>query len=226
MSFRKLPIPKAVIWDFDGLLFDTIPLHRESWRVAFDGEGLPFDFETIVPLVGRRDWEIARILLEGDVEQDSIQATVDRIIKEKRSQYLALLENVGPNLNPGVMNWLEYFKDEGIRQAVASGTMRKFLQVVISRSNLSGYFECLISGEDTVKGKPAPDSLLLVVDQLGVQPPDCLVIEDAALGVSAAKSAGMYCLAVTYTQSMDSLRQADLVINSLADFPPGKIFMA
>lgn len=186
--------------------------------------GLEFDSRAFISLLGRQDVEIARILLDKDTQGSGTLELVEGIVREKRCSYLNLLRSDGASTNPGVHDWLDYFRQEGIPQAVASGTIRRFLREIISISGLQGYFEELISSEDVPTGKPAPDIFLLASARLGVMPRDCVVLEDSALGVSAAKSAGMVCIAVAFTQAKDLLSHADLVIDSFEDVSPGRIF--
>ena len=120
---------------------------------------------------------------------------------------------------PGVVHWLGRFGQAGFPQAVASSAPQENIDAIIGELDLGSSFQALVSGS-SLPGKPAPDTFLLAARRLGMEPKDCLVIEDAQVGVAAAKAAGMTCLAVCMTHRADELTAADLVVNRLSDLTP------
>lgn len=211
--------PVAAIWDLDGLLVDTIPLHRECWRYVLEEEGFLYDDAAMRRVSGCRDWEIVQALLDGQVKDPSEDMLTDLVLRKQALFSECLAEGVA--LHEGVREWLDHFAKAGYRQAVASSTTRHNIDLVISSAGLRGYFQVVLSAETDVKrGKPAPDLFLLASQRLGTDPARCVVLEDSSVGVMAAKAAGMYCVAVANTQPVEDLRAADLVVTSLAAVSP------
>lgn len=219
LSDEGIHLPAAAIWDLDGLLFDTIPAHIESWRQVLEEEGLVYKDTIVREASGCRNWEIGQALLKGQVE-DLTQERLNELVVRKQALFSERFAR-DIRLHAGVLEWLDHFATAGYRQAVASSATMHDIELGVSSMGLKGYFHVLLSAEVSVrKGKPAPDIFLLASERLGVDPACCVVLEDAKVGVRAAKAAGMYCVAVTNTQPAEELRAADLVIASLANASP------
>ena len=101
--------------------------------------------------------------------------------------------------------------------AIASSAPMENIQLILRGLGIESYFQAIVWGREVTEGKPSPQAFLLAAEKLGVKPEDCLVIEDAVAGVSAAKRAGMKCIAVTTTNPREKLHEADLVVDSLAE---------
>ena len=110
-------------------------------------------------------------------------------------------------------NW-EQFK---IPLALATSSRRAKMQMVMEETGLLSYFDVIVAGEDVENGKPAPDVFLKAASMLDVAPEDCIVFEDAVNGVKAAKNASMKCVALSSESTVNSLDEADVVINSFKD---------
>ena len=117
---------------------------------------------------------------------------------------------------PGVTDWLQRFAQSGVRQAVASSAPQKNIDAIIDDLGLRNMFTILVSGSE-LSGKPDPATFLLAAKLLGVTPADCLVIEDATVGVEAAQLGGMNCVAVCTTHPREELQNADIVVDGLED---------
>jgi len=116
---------------------------------------------------------------------------------------------------PGVMEWIQRLREQGWLQAVASSAPRKNIEVVLEVMGLTGFFGALVSAEDVTAGKPDPQVFQRGAERLGMPASRCIVVEDAAQGVEAARRAGMRCIGV----SRKELLAADVVVRSLADLP-------
>ncbi|MBN1317815.1 MAG: HAD family phosphatase [Anaerolineales bacterium] len=211
--------PAAVIWDLDGLLFDTMPNHIASWRLVCQREGLPFDKDTLLQVSGCTNLEVGHALLKSQKKSLS-QAWVESMVRKKKIEYNRRLAE-GIPLHEGVLEWLDHFARRGYKQAIASSEGLRNVKLLTANAGIESFFQVILSGEvDVEKGKPAPDIFLLASKRVGVSPERCVVLEDAEIGVRAAKAAGMRCIAVANTQTVKSLEAADLVVDSLLHVSP------
>ena len=116
---------------------------------------------------------------------------------------------------PGAVELLKLLWKSNIKMALVSSTPRRNIDSVLQSLEIKGFFQTIISGGDVEKGKHDPECFLLAASRLKVEPNNCVVIEDSTAGVSAAKSAGMKCIAITNTRPESQLKKADLVIDTL-----------
>jgi len=130
----------------------------------------------------------------------------------------------GIQVVPYAIKFLKQLKAENLKIALATSSRQEKMNFVLQLTNLTSYFDIIVTGDLVQKSKPAPDIFLKAAEKLQLKPEDCLVVEDAANGVKAAKNAGMKCVAITTTHTEDLLQQADLVINSYEDLDLQKIF--
>lgn len=203
---------RAVIWDMDGVIADTAEQHFESWRFAFDKQGIEFTREDFLHIFGQRNDTIIRKYMGEDISREII----DRVAGDKETFFR---ESVKKDLRPlpGVIDLLKTLAENGIGSAVASSAPRENIQVILRRLDITGYFQAVVYGSEVSEGKPNPQVFLLAAQKLGVEPQRCVVIEDAVAGVTAAKRAGMHCIAVTNTHPAERLQDADLVVSSLEE---------
>ena len=118
---------------------------------------------------------------------------------------------------PGAAQWLERLHEQGWRQAIASSAPRKNVEVVLEVTRLARGFQALVSAEDVTAGKPDPQVFITAASRLSAPPSECIVVEDAAAGVEAARRAGMRSIGVNRTGKQLA---ADIAVASLADLPP------
>ena len=203
---------RAVIWDMDGVIADTAPYHLPAWQEVFQKSGVKFTEEDFRHTFGQRNDTIIRNALGEEVSQDEI----DAIASEKEESFR---RRIGQNLKPlpGVIKLIESLTRHGFKLALSSSAPIENIQLLLTGLGIHTYFQSIISGGDITEGKPSPQGFLLAAQKLGVEPGDCIVIEDAIAGVAAAKRAGMRCLAVTNTHPRTSLTEADLIIDTLQE---------
>ena len=125
---------------------------------------------------------------------------------------------------PGVLDWLDFFRKKQIPCSVASSGEMANIVVVLEMLHISDYFTSIISGAHLSASKPDPTIFKLAAASLGVKPDNCMVIEDAPVGIQAAKSANMISCALATTFSSDKLKQADLFLENLAQAHPETLF--
>ncbi len=201
---------KVVIWDMDGVIADTASYHLKAWQEAFQKRGANFTEEDFRHSFGQRNDTIIRNALGKEVSQDEI----DVIANEKEGSFRRRIrQNLKPL--PGVINLLKSLTERGFKMALASSAPIANIQLLTQGLGINNYFQCAICDKDVTEGKPNPQVFLQAAQKLGVKPKKCIVIEDAIAGVSAAKKAGMCCLAITNTHPRASLTEADLIIDTL-----------
>lgn len=183
----------AAIWDVDGTLVDTAELHYEAFRRFAAEEGRPFSREDFVWTFGRRNPEIM-VHLFG--ERGAGEA--GREMARRKEGYYRDAAEAGVALLPGVQPLIDAFAAAGWQQAIGSSAPPENLELILRKTGVGRHMRAVISGDDTVKGKPDPEVFLTAAAQCGVAPRDCVVFEDAVAGVQAARAAGMPCVAVTY----------------------------
>jgi len=201
---------KAVIWDMDGVIADTGIYHFRSWQQAFSKQGKDFTEENFRHVFGQRNDTIVRKTMGRPLTQEE----VDAVALDKEEIFR---QSVKHNLKPfpGVIDLLKILKENGIASAIASSAPMENIRLILGGLGIQGYFEAFVYGREVTEGKPSPQGYLLAAQKLGVEPQNCIVIEDAVAGVAGARRAGMHCIAVTNTHAAESLAEADLVVDSL-----------
>jgi beta-phosphoglucomutase family hydrolase len=201
---------EAVIWDMDGVIADTAPYHFKAWQEVFQKRGVNFTEEDFKRNFGRRNDAIVRNTIGGSISPRE----VDTIASEKEESFRRrVAQNIKPL--PGAIELIRLLKEHGVKMAIASSAPIENIQLVSRGLGVNGYFQVIVWGREVTEGKPSPQGFLLAAQKLEVEPKNCVVIEDAVAGVTAAKSAGMKCLAVTNTHPRMSLMEADLVVDTL-----------
>jgi len=210
-----LIVLKALIFDMDGVLVDSMPYHTEALSHVFAEMGLSMDAQDVYNMEGSKTVEIVSYLLEKD-GVDLLNFDLDGLISRYRDEFARIVELKAFS---EVLECLPILK-ERFMLAVVSGADRNIVQDIIT--NLyDGIFDVVISGEDVDNGKPAPDPFLSAADMFGLYASECLVVENAAMGVEAANRAGMFCLAVPIYVSKECLKNADRLVDDhrmLKDF--------
>jgi beta-phosphoglucomutase family hydrolase len=201
---------RAVIWDMDGVIADTAMPHFHSWQFAFVKQGIKFTDGEFVDVFGQRNDLIIRKKMGQDFSQDLI----DEISEDKETFFRdEVVKSLQPF--PGVVNLLTSLKNSGIACAVGSSAPLENVEVVLKGLKIDQFFQAVVYGLEVKEGKPSPDVFLTAARKLGVDPLDCLVIEDAVPGVKAAKNAGMVCIAVTNSHPAELLKEADFIVDTL-----------
>lgn len=193
---------KAVIFDLDGVVADSHPLHEAAWKQLLLEEGLSATGLNLDFLrAGHPRREIMKHYL-GALEE----TTVERLSRRKDELYLQ--EEVHLRLQPGIARVLAQLTESGIPCALATSAGRSRTEKTISQFGIAGRFAVVVTGEDVSAAKPAPDIFLLAARKLGVAPETVVVVEDSVAGVQAARAAGMKCAGFAPADSFAELRQA------------------
>lgn len=205
-------IIKAVLWDLDGTLIDTAPIHWQAWSETLKKENFTLDREVFLSSFGMRNDTIVPMWLGPQVTP----ADVARISDAKEIRFRELLSILPLQLMPGVEDWLAHLQQQGWRQAVATMAPRPNLEKMIKQAGIEKYMDAYATAEDVLHGKPEPDIFLTAAARLNVPPSHCIVVEDAPAGVEAARRAGMRSIGVGPTVPPGS---ADLQTPSLDLLP-------
>ena len=204
----------GVLWDLDGTLVDSEEYHWHAWRDTMASEGVPITRDQFLATFGLRNDAIVPHWLGKGASPARIQSVGDA----KEALYRRLLREGGLKPLPGAAEWVRRLHLQGWPQAIASSAPRENIQVVLEVTGLANAFEALISAEDVRAGKPDPQVFLVAASRLDLSPPQCIVVEDAAAGVEAARRAGMRSIGVGRN---DRVLDADLVVPSLTELPEG-----
>jgi beta-phosphoglucomutase family hydrolase len=201
----------AVLWDLDGTLLDSEEYHWRSWRDTMNSLGHPITREQFLATFGLRNDEILPHWLGAAASR----AEIDRVSHEKESLYRQMIRTGGVAPLPGAAEWVRKLHADGWRQAIASSAPRENVDVVVDVLGLASFFQAVVSAEDVTAGKPDPQVFLTAAARLQAQPDGCIVVEDAAAGVQAARRAGMRSIGV----SRNGRLPADLAVASLDQLP-------
>jgi len=207
---------KGVIFDWDGVVIDSSAQHEKSWELLAEEIQKPLPADHFKVGFGKKNQEIIPGLLRWSEDPDEIR----RLGERKEELYRELVRERGVAVLPGARELLVALKNASIPRSIGSSTPRSNLDAIFAATGLGQLFDAVVCGDDVTNGKPAPDVFLLAAERLGFAPADCLVIEDAHVGIEAARRAGMKVLAVATTNPLADLMLADAAVPSLADVTP------
>ena len=208
---------KAIVFDFDGLILDTETTDYKAWQAMYRAHGVELPLSMWLPIIGdaTQDFSIDQHLAE------LIGKPIDRVELRKRQKalHIEMLENVAPM--PGVEEYIHTAKRLGIRIGVASGSRRSWVVDRLDRLGLLDHFDTVVTRDDVGgRAKPDPAAYAAAVSNLGVAVDQAIALEDSLPGVKAAKSAGLYCIAVPGPMTKNlSFPNADMRFESLTDMP-------
>lgn len=208
---------QAVIFDFDGVILDSEPLHYEACSHIFKQLGLVLSYEEYVEkYLGLSDKEMFPKLFSAKNLSFSLEK-INTLIEEKTKYYQEIVElcDTLPMID-SVDRYIGYISQKIPKLAICSGSTRNEIMAVLTKfkqGKLQTYFNTIVTSEDIQKGKPSPEGYLLTAKRLSVSPNQCLVIEDTPHGIEAAKSAGMHVIALLTSYKKDQLLQADKIIS-------------
>ena len=209
---------RAVVFDWDGVVVDSSAHHERSWEILAAKRGLP-----LPPDHFKRGFGKKNNVIIPDLGWATDPTEVDALAREKEEIYRSLVREKGIEPLPGVRELLATLQTAEIPCAIGSSTERANLDCLLDLMDLRKFFRVIVSGEEVVHGKPDPSIFLLAAERLGVAPAECVVIEDALVGIEAAKRAGMPVLAVATTEPLEALGSADAATASMVEVTPGRL---
>lgn len=202
---------KGAIFDLDGVIVNTVPLHFKAWKKMFKEYGYDFTMEDYLAKVdGRPRLEgAAAILTELSPEE------IKKAGEVKQSYYLDLLDRESLDIFESTVRLIQEMKSKGIKLAAASSS--KNATRILRKINLLEVFDANISGADFEKGKPDPEVFQAAASRLKLKPEECVVFEDAQSGVEAARNGNFYCIGIDRHNNPESLQAADKVVKDLSE---------
>lgn len=201
---------KALLFDLDGVLIDSMTAHTKAWKEVFKEYGLDISPDEIK----LREGEKALKSAESIAAKHNLRLSKEELsalLLKKRSIYAA---NAPKGLVEGAAEMLRRLKHENFKLALVTGSIFKNLNRVMTQAE-KNLFDSIITSDTVASSKPHPEPFLRASSELGVPPEECLVVENAPLGIESAKSAGMKVAAITSTLPKENLKRADWVIDNL-----------
>ena len=212
---------RAVLFDMDGVLINTEPLHYRMWKEAFRNRGLEIDYEIYKGCIGTTDAFLLDLILENygrDFRDDR-----DFLAEVAAIEARMLREEGFPRM-PDAGEMLQGLYEAGYLLAVASSSPLSRIEAAMDYIEARPYFALLNTAENVARSKPAPDVYLDTAKKLGVSPGECIVLEDSENGSIAADRAGMICIGLKNPDSGDqNLGRTKRIIHSLSELTPGLI---
>jgi HAD superfamily hydrolase (TIGR01509 family) len=211
-QFSSHHATRAILWDLDVTLVDTMIYHFRAWCETLTAEGHDLTWEPFVRSFGQRNDTALCAMLNI-----ALSATqVERISDAKEERFRHLVRTEGLQLLPGVAVALTASQAAGWRQGLVTSAPRSNVETMLAVLNRGTFFEVVVTGDDVTRGKPDPSPFLMAANDLGAAPARCIVVEDSPAGIEAANRAGMRSVAVG---PMHASLPATLSAASLADLP-------
>lgn len=203
-------ILKAVIFDMDGVLVDSMPYHADAWIIVFAELGIYIKRQNIYEIEGSNHEGIIRLVFEKAGRTPEPEDFKE--LARKKREIFSRINKVG--VFEGIYECLNFLKNRCLL-GVVSGSDKGAVMEFIERF-FPDTFDVVVTGNDVKKGKPSPEPYLKVVEMLNIRKDECIVIENAPLGVESAKRAGLYCVAIPTYLEARRLKDADVVLPSHA----------
>ncbi len=206
---------KAFLFDLNGTMIDDMRFHAKAWGDIINNDlaaGLS-TAELTAQLYGKNEELLVRIFGEGRFTAKEMQ----KLSMEKERRYQASYK---PDLKliDGLEQVLVEAMDEGIKMAIGSAAIRFNIDFVLDNLGIRNFFEAIVSADDVSVSKPHPDTFLKCAIQLGLDPADCVVFEDAPKGVEAAQNAGMDCVVLTTMHEAREFGKYPNIIRFITDY--------
>ncbi|MFH1541561.1 MAG: beta-phosphoglucomutase family hydrolase [bacterium] len=207
----------AAIFDLDGVIVNTVPLHFKAWQKMFNEYGHDFTMQDYLAKVdGRPRLEgAAAILTELNPEE------ITRAGDIKQGYYQQLLDQDPIEQFDSSIKLIKEMKAKGFKLAAASSS--KNATQILKKIDLFDLFDANVSGSDFKKGKPDPEIFLTAAKKMGIEPKDAVVFEDANSGVEAARRGGFICVGINRHNNARALASADIIVNDLRELPLSEI---
>ena len=205
---------RGVLFDLDGVIVDTLHFHYLAWKRMFERRGGTVSEHSVLLHEGRSSREILPILMQ-EAGVSIPKEEWNNFIEEKRAYFRTIVQVAH---YPDAFEVVNRLKERGFKVALVTACALKNMQHSLNGEQ-QAHFDFIITGDEVARAKPFPDSYLTAARQLEVKPEECMVVENAPLGIEAAKNAGMYCVAIETTLGKKYRASADCVLQSIRDLP-------
>lgn len=212
---------RGAIFDLDGVLADTARFHYLAWKDLADKLGFDFTAEHGEGIKGIARMEALDVVLRvGNRQNDFSEAEKERMADEKNALYVSHISEINANeLLPGALTLLPALRQRGVK--IGLGSASKNARIILEATGILPLFDAIADGTRAKNAKPDPEVFLIAAGDLGLDPAECVVFEDAFSGVEAAHNGGMFAVGVG---TNENLPNADLVIPNLSVFAPELLF--
>lgn len=199
---------KGCIFDLDGVICDTAKYHYQAWKRLATELSFTFTLADNERLKGVSRMDSLNILLEiGGIQRSGEEK--EELARKKNGWYTELIcQMKSSDILPGVLPFFQQLRQQNV--AIALGSASKNAGIILEKLEITPYFDAIVDGTAVQHAKPNPEVFFMAAKKLGFKPDECIVFEDAAAGIEAAKRAGMYSVGVGSTQT---LGQADQIIS-------------
>ena len=206
---------KAVLFDMDGVIVNTEPLHRKAYNLMFEDVNINVSESLYASFTGQSTRAICEIL----VDHFKLRLGPQTLVELKRDHFKYLFENDDTlDLLPGVLDLIKDYHNNGLTLVLASSASMDNINAIFERFNLDSYFVAKLSGADLKASKPHPEIFEKAAFASGHERHECMVIEDSTNGIKAAQGAGIFCVGYDSLHSHDQdYKQADLVVSQFKD---------
>jgi HAD superfamily hydrolase (TIGR01509 family) len=201
----------AALFDWDGVIIDSSSRHEESWELLAGELGRDLPADHFKKGFGMKNTFIIPNLLGWTQDQDEIV----RISRRKEELYRVVVKERGVEALPGVRVWLECLREGGVPCVIGSSTERLNITTILEQTGLGSFFQGIVSAEDVSRGKPDLEVFLKAAKLAGRAAAQCVVFEDAYVGMEAARAAGMKVIGVATTHPKEKLGQVDWAVERL-----------
>ncbi|MBU1694330.1 MAG: HAD family phosphatase [Verrucomicrobia bacterium] len=202
-----------MIFDWDGVVVDSTPLHALSWQRMAEQRGTRLPEGLRIGSLGVKTEYVVSDVLGWATDPEEVA----RLTQEKEALYRRLARERGQPSRPGLRRLLEGLTARGIPCAIGSSALRRNIEECIDALAFRPFFRVIVTGDEVLDGKPAPDIFLEVARRIEREPNECVVFEDSPAGISAAQAAGMRVIALLTTNSAAALLKADRQIHTFED---------
>jgi len=201
----------GALFDWDGVIIDSSAQHEESWELLAAEIGKPLPADHFIRGFGMKNQVIIPRILGWTTDPEE----VNQYSLRKEFLYREIVKERGIEPLPGVRDLLTLLNEHGVPCSVASSTHRENIEVIFDAIGLRRYFRAVVTSEDVSHGKPDPEVFLKSAEKIGRDPRNCVVFEDAHVGIEAGRAAGARVIAVATTHPETELGMADIAVRSL-----------
>lgn len=205
-------VVKAVIFDMDGVVTDTMPYHYRAWKKVFNSAGINVSRFDVYIREGQQGINTVREVFKEKNKNIKNKEAKELLIKKEKLFKLM----VKSRFIPGALSFVRYLHKQGFKLVLVTGTSGGELKKILP-PHIYKVFDVIVAGDDCKHGKPHPEPYLKAIEKLKVDTSYALVIENAPSGIEAAKRAGLYCLALTTSLGKRYLKKADVVFSSISE---------
>lgn len=203
---------KGIIFDGDGVLFDTENLHVLAWKSFLPFYNINLTSNDFKEGIGVEDNIFLKKLKEKGKIPENLK--IEELVLRKNEELLKILEREDIKISGKIKKILDFLKNK-YKIAIASNSEKIFVLKVVEKLNIKEYFDEIITRNDVEKPKPYPDIYLLTSKKLNILPENIIAFEDSETGIKSAKSSGIFCIGVSTTQEIEKLKNADIIIDEL-----------